>query len=42
MRAIISVSNKNGLQNFARNLVDLGFEIISTGGTKQFLENRIL
>ena len=39
MRAIISVSNKNGLQNFARNLVDLGFEIISTGGTKQFLEN---
>ena len=39
MKAIISVSNKNGLQNFAKNLVNLGFDIISTGGTKQFLEN---
>ena len=38
MKAIISVSNKNGLQDFAQNLVDLGFDIISTGGTKQFLE----
>ena len=38
MKAIISVSNKNGLQDFAQNLVDLGFDIISTDGTKQFLE----
>ncbi len=38
MKAIISVSNKDGLKTFAKKLLDLGFEIISTGGTKQFLE----
>ena len=32
-RAILSVSNKTGLVEFARGLVELGFELISTGGT---------
>jgi phosphoribosylaminoimidazolecarboxamide formyltransferase/IMP cyclohydrolase len=33
MRAILSVSDKNGLVAFARGLVDHGVELISTGGT---------
>lgn len=32
-RALISVSDKSGLIAFARALVDLGIELISTGGT---------
>lgn len=32
-RAIISVSDKTGVLEFARALVDLDFEIVSTGGT---------
>lgn len=38
MRALISVSDKNGITDFARELVSLGFEIISTGGTKKALQ----
>ncbi|GAA0345065.1 bifunctional phosphoribosylaminoimidazolecarboxamide formyltransferase/IMP cyclohydrolase [Bacillus carboniphilus] len=37
-RALISVSDKNGVTEFARSLHDLGYEIISTGGTKKALE----
>jgi len=37
MRAIISVSNKNGVTDFARSLIALGWEIFSTGGTKKAL-----
>jgi len=37
VRAIISVSDKAGLTNFAQNLDQLGFEIFSTGGTKKAL-----
>jgi len=33
MRALLSVSDKEGIVEFATSLVDLGFEIISTGGT---------
>lgn len=33
MRALISVSDKTGIVEFARELVELGVEIISTGGT---------
>ena len=33
MRAILSVSDKTGLVDFARGLVGLGVELISTGGT---------
>ncbi|WP_027363291.1 bifunctional phosphoribosylaminoimidazolecarboxamide formyltransferase/IMP cyclohydrolase [Desulfotruncus alcoholivorax] len=36
-RALISVSNKNGLVDFARELVQCGFEIVSTGGTAKTL-----
>ena len=32
-RALISVSNKDGIIDFARGLEKLGYEIISTGGT---------
>lgn len=37
-RALISVSDKRGVAEFARALVDLGFEIVSTGGTAHTLE----
>ncbi|MEO1980133.1 MAG: bifunctional phosphoribosylaminoimidazolecarboxamide formyltransferase/IMP cyclohydrolase [Fuerstiella sp.] len=37
-RALVSVSNKQGLDTFVKGLVDLGFEILSTGGTRRFLE----
>lgn len=37
-RALISVSNKKGITEFAKSLTELGFEIISTGGTKKALE----
>src|SRR3954462_9398733 len=33
MRAILSVSDKTGLEAFARGLASLGVELISTGGT---------
>ncbi len=32
-RALLSVSDKTGIADFARGLVDLGVEIVSTGGT---------
>lgn len=38
MRALISVSDKNGLSDFAKGLTDLGIEIISTGGTATHLQ----
>lgn len=38
MRAIVSVSNKTGLVDFARQLQDLDIEVFSTGGTKKSLE----
>jgi phosphoribosylaminoimidazolecarboxamide formyltransferase/IMP cyclohydrolase len=36
-RALISVTDKAGVVDFARGLVGLGFEIISTGGTARSL-----
>jgi len=36
-RSLVSVSDKRGLDDFARGLVQLGFEIVSTGGTAQAL-----
>lgn len=38
-RALLSVSDKRNLVEFARELVDLGYEIISTGGTKKHLSD---
>ena len=41
-RALISVSDKQGIVEFSRALVELGIEIISTGGTASLLrENSI-
>ena len=37
-RALISVSDKTGVVEFASKLADLGFEIISTGGTEKALK----
>ena len=36
-RALLSVSDKRGIVEFARGLVDLGVEIVSTGGTAREL-----
>ena len=36
-RALISVSDKSGLETFAQGLVDLGVTIVSTGRTANFL-----
>lgn len=37
-RALISVSNKEGIVPFVQALVDLGIEVVSTGGTKKALQ----
>src|SRR6185295_7618096 len=37
-RALISVSDKTGLVDFARGLAGRGFELVSTGGTAKALE----
>jgi phosphoribosylaminoimidazolecarboxamide formyltransferase / IMP cyclohydrolase len=39
-RALISVFNKAGLEEFARALADMGVEIISTGGTARLLADQ--
>ncbi len=38
-RALLSVSDKRGLVEFARGLAELGIEIVSTGGTARELED---
>ena len=38
-RALISVSNKSGLVDFAKKLQAMGIEMISTGGTFNLLQN---
>ena len=38
-RAILSVTDKTGLVDFARRLADLGIELISTGGTAKLLRD---
>ena len=40
MRALVSVSDKTGLVEFVQGLVDLGWEIIATGGTQRLLESK--
>ena len=37
-RALISVSDKMGLADFAKGLVAAGVQLFSTGGTKRYLE----
>jgi phosphoribosylaminoimidazolecarboxamide formyltransferase/IMP cyclohydrolase len=41
MRALISVYDKTGLEDFARGLADLGFELVASGGTADFLETEV-
>jgi len=38
-RALLSVSDKTGIQEFARGLVDRGWELLSTGGTARALRD---
>lgn len=38
-RALLSVSDKTGIVEFARGLAALGVELLSTGGTARFLQN---
>jgi phosphoribosylaminoimidazolecarboxamide formyltransferase/IMP cyclohydrolase len=40
MRALISVWDKSGVDEFARGLAELGYELVSSGGTATFLEER--
>jgi phosphoribosylaminoimidazolecarboxamide formyltransferase/IMP cyclohydrolase len=39
-RALISVYDKDGVDAFARGLSDLGWELVSSGGTATFLEEQ--
>ncbi|HEY6068328.1 MAG TPA: bifunctional phosphoribosylaminoimidazolecarboxamide formyltransferase/IMP cyclohydrolase, partial [Gaiellaceae bacterium] len=41
MRALISVYDKTGLQEFARGLAELDFELVASGGTADFLETEV-
>ena len=38
-RALLSVSDKTGIAEFARRLTEMGVEIISTGGTAALLKS---
>jgi len=38
-RALISVSDKRGIIPFAQGLIELGWEVVSTGGTATALRN---
>ena len=38
-RALVSVTNKEGIVEFCKGLVELGFEIVSTGGTLKKLND---
>lgn len=38
-RALVSVSNKEGIVEFVQKLVEQGFEVVSTGGTKKALQD---
>jgi phosphoribosylaminoimidazolecarboxamide formyltransferase/IMP cyclohydrolase len=41
VRALISVYDKTGLQAFARGLAELGFELVASGGTADYLETEV-
>lgn len=38
-RALLSVSDKTNIANLAKSLINLDFEIVSTGGTRKLLES---
>jgi phosphoribosylaminoimidazolecarboxamide formyltransferase/IMP cyclohydrolase len=39
-RALVSVSNKEGIVEFVQGLIEQGVEVISTGGTKKLLQEQ--
>jgi phosphoribosylaminoimidazolecarboxamide formyltransferase/IMP cyclohydrolase len=41
-KAILSVHNKTGLVDFAKGLIDLGWELIASGGTARYLRDNQL
>src|SRR2546421_8933160 len=41
MRALISCYDKRGLQEFARGLAELGWELVASGGTAGYLEHDV-
>src|SRR5207302_4532126 len=41
VRALISVYDKTGLEGFARGLSELGWELVASGGTADFLEREV-
>jgi phosphoribosylaminoimidazolecarboxamide formyltransferase/IMP cyclohydrolase len=41
MRALISVYDKSRLQEFARGLAELGWELVASGGTADYLETEV-
>jgi phosphoribosylaminoimidazolecarboxamide formyltransferase / IMP cyclohydrolase len=41
VRALISVYDKTGLQHFARGLADLGWQLVASGGTADYLETEL-
>ncbi len=40
-RALVSVSDKTGIVDFAKKLHNLNIEIISTGGTEKLLKKKL-
>ena len=38
-KALLSVSDKTGIHDFARALTEMGWEILSTGGTSKVLRS---
>ena len=38
MRALIGVYDKTGIEDFASGLHELGWELVSTGGTRRAIE----
>jgi phosphoribosylaminoimidazolecarboxamide formyltransferase/IMP cyclohydrolase len=41
VRALISVYDKTGLEDFARGLAGLGWQLVASGGTADFLETEV-
>jgi phosphoribosylaminoimidazolecarboxamide formyltransferase/IMP cyclohydrolase len=41
VRALLSCYDKRGLQEFARGLAELGWELVASGGTADFLEHEV-
>ncbi len=41
MRALISVYDKTGLEEFARGLTEVGCELVASGGTADYLETEV-